>query len=66
MGDVQKTDLMQRSEALLFQIGVYGFDAHSVQPGGLFPRLSAFDRRHHAFPQIQTVPSPPTGFMLLL
>ncbi|SMB78874.1 hypothetical protein SAMN00790413_05671 [Deinococcus hopiensis KR-140] len=60
------THFVECSQALLFQICINGFDAHSVQPGDFLPALSSFYRRHHSFSQIQTDPRPPTGFIPLL
>lgn len=59
-------DLVQRPETLLCEVGINGFNVNPIQPGDDLTGLSAFDRSHHPFTQIQTVPSASHSFHVII
>jgi hypothetical protein len=59
-------NLVQRPETLLCEVGINGFNVNPIQPGDDLTGLSAFDRSHHPFTQIQTVPSASHSFHVII
>ena len=59
-------DLVQCPQTLLGEVGIHSFQVNAIQPRDDLTGLSAFDRSHHAFPQIQTVPSASHSFHVII